>query len=390
LASLASKLTPNLCRAYNHAGNTNQTSDNAAMAAHNIRSHGPAPASWLARRRVIRLVAAASSLSLAGALGALAGRSPDSESSLHRWQGTALGADASLLIDVPDTDRARQQIALARAEIDRLERIFSLYRPDSALSRLNEEGQLLNPPPELAALLGQAQNWGALSGGAFDVTVQPLWRLYREHFSQPGADSLGPPEAAVVAARKLVDYRAIDVSATRIVLTRPGMAVTLNGIAQGEITDRVATLLRAEGLGHALIDLGEFRALSSHPSGRPWKLGIKDPRAPGSLLTKVALTERALATSAISGTRFDAEGRHHHLFDPRSGRPSRGLVAASVIARRARDADAFSTALLATREPLALQAVAHLGIERVLTLDAGGAIVEWSAPAPISGEANTP
>ena len=144
-----------------------------------------------------------------------------------------------------------------------------------------------------------------------------------------------------------------------------------------DITDRIADLLRAEGLRHSLIDLGEFRALSSHPSGRPWKVGVKDPHESDSLLTKVDLTDRALATSATTGTRFDRLGRHHHLFDPSSGRPSRGLVSASVIARRARDADAFSTALLASPEPLAAENAAHMGVERVLTVDAAGALGEW-------------
>jgi len=249
------------------------------------------------------------------------------------------------------------------------------------LVHLNEAGQLRSPPAELVTLLDRAQQWSALSGGAFDVTVQPLWRLYHDHFSKPGADPLGPPETAVTAARELVDFRTIDVSAKRIALARPGMAVTLNGIAQGDITDRVADLLRAEGLQHALIDLGEFRALSTHPSGRPWKVGVKDPNRAKSLLSKVALTNRALATSATTGTQFDPHGSHHHLFDPDSGRPSRGLVAASVIAQRARDADAFSTALLAAPEPLMPETVAHMGVEQVITVDAEGALGEWHAPA---------
>lgn len=333
------------------------------------------------RRRVLRLVAAASGLGLAGAIGVMSGRSPDSEVSLHRWQGTALGADASLLINDPDAGLAQRLISLALAEIDRLEQIFSLYRPNSALAQLNETGQLRNPPAELVALLDRAQKWSALSGGAFDVTVQPLWRLYRDHFSEPGADPLGPPDAAVTAARELVDFRAMDISAQRIAFARPGMAVTLNGIAQGDITDRVADLLRAEGLRHALIDLGEFRALSSHLSGRPWKVGIKDPHGEKPLLSKVALTDRALATSATTGTQFDPQGRHHHLFDPNQGRPSRGLVAASVVAQRACDADAFSTALLASPEPLAPETVAHMGVERVLTVNAEGVLGEWLTPA---------
>ncbi len=333
----------------------------------------------VSRRRVLRLAAAASGVGLAAAIGVYVGRPSDPKLSLHRWQGTALGADADLLIHDPDAKQAQGLVSLALAEIERLEQIFSLYRRDSALARLNADGQLRNPPPELVALLDRARDWGALSGGAFDVTVQPLWRLYRDHFSQPGADPAGPAEAAVQAARALVDYRAIDVSAKRIALARPGMAVTLNGIAQGDITDRVADLLRAEGLRHALIDLGEFQALSSHPSGRPWKVGVKDPYDHAALLSKVALTDRALATSAITGTQFDPDGRHHHLFDPNSGRPSRGLVSASVIARQARDADAFSTALLAAPEPMMPEAVAQMGVEQVITVDAEGTIEEWRA-----------
>ena len=329
------------------------------------------------RRRVLRLVAATSALGLAGAIGAISGRSSDAKVSLHRWRGTALGADASLLIDVPDAKRAERLVSLALAEIDRLEQIFSLYRPGSAVVRLNAEGQLRDPPTELVALLARAQRWSELSGGAFDVTVQPLWRLYQDHFSKTGADPLGPSETAVAAARDLVDFRALDVSTKRIAFARKGMSVTLNGIAQGEVTDRVADLLGAEGLGHALIDLGEFRALSSHPSGRPWKLGIKDPHDAEALLSRVALTDRALATSATTGTQFDPQGRHHHLFDPNSGRPSRGLVTASVIARRARDADACSTALLAAPEPLAPETFAPMGVERVMSLDAEGALTDW-------------
>ncbi len=335
----------------------------------------------VSRRRAIRVIAAASGLGLAGAIGANFTRSSNSEAPLHRWRGTALGADASLLIGLPDAARAGRLIALALAEIDRLEKLFSLYRPDSALVRLNAEGQLRNPPAELATLLDRARQWSVLSGGAFDVTVQPLWRLYREHFSKPGADPLGPPESAVAAARGLVDFQALEISAKRIAFGRPGMAVTLNGIAQGEITDRVADLLRAEGLRHALIDLGEFRALSSHPSGRPWNVGIKDPQRAQSLLTKRALTDRALATSATTGTGFDPQGRHHHLFDATAGRPSRGLVSATVIASRARDADACSTALLASPEPVKPESVAHMGVERTLTVDSQGKLREWRGRA---------
>ena len=338
------------------------------------------------RRRALTIAAGVTGLGLAGGLGAFSQRSPSPETSLHSWRGTALGADTHLLIAGLDEREAQRLVALALAEIERLEKIYSLYRADSALVRLNAEGALSHPPAELVALLERARQWSELSGGAFDVTVQPLWQLYQQHFATAGADPRGPSERALAAASERVDYRALEISSSRIALARPGMAVTLNGIAQGEITDRVADLLRAEGLQHALIDLGEFRALSTHPSGRPWAVGLRDPHDEASLHAKVPLIDRALATSATTGTRFDSQGRHHHLFDPHAGRPSRGLVSASVIARRACDADAFSTALLATPEPVVPQSdmytsAVNLGVERVVTVDADGIVNDWSAVA---------
>lgn len=331
------------------------------------------------RRRVLRLLAATSAAGLAAAAGALTGSPSILDTSLHRWQGTALGADSTLLIHHPDATEANRLTLLAIAEIHRLEKIYSLYQPDSILVRLNREHQLDNPPAELVALLFRARTWSEATGGAFDITIQPLWELYRKHFSDPKANSDGPPEALVSKIRRAVDYNSLKVGPERIRLTRPGMAVTLNGIAQGDITDRVANLLRREGLGNSLIELGEMRALGNHPDNRPWRIGVKNPYDPRSLVTKIDLNDRAMATSSVTGTAFDSSGIQHHLFDPKSGRPSRGLISASVIARHAADADAFSTALLAAREPLSPEIGLPMGVEQIITIDDDGAAVNWKA-----------
>ena len=290
------------------------------------------------RRRAIGLIALGGGLTLA-ALGS------DARSTVApvRWRGAALGARAGLTVFHPDPVAAEKLIAIARAELARLERIFSLYRADSALTRLNRDGVLAGPPLDLVELLARAQLWGARTGGAFDVTVQPLWRLYRDHFAQPGADPAGPDGAAIARARALIDYGAMEVAAGRIRLARPGMAVTLNGIAQGDISDRVADRLKAAGAAHVLVDLGEIVAIGGHPGGRPWRVGL----AQGG---EIDLADRAVATSAANGFSFDQQGRLSHILDPRTGRPARGLRAASVVARRAADADALSTALLVDKD----------------------------------------
>ncbi len=321
------------------------------------------------RRRALSLFAAAAGLPILGP-----GRAYGAASAL-RWRGTALGAQASLTLYHWDRAEARRLIGLALAELARLEAIFSLYRPDSALTRLNLDGELRGPPIDLVRLLGQARRWSQRTQGAFDVTVQPLWRLLAMHFSQTGADPAGPPAEAVAAARALIDYRGVELAPGRIAFARPGMALTLNGIAQGYITDRVAELLRAEGLSNVLVDLGEIQALGHGGAGRPWRVGLADPGAPGTVLDTLQVTDRAVATSAATGPVLDPRGRTGHILNPPMGVTGTGFVSATVVARWAADADALSTALVSDAGVVdALPEMRHLEIDRVIGLDRNRAL----------------
>ena len=291
------------------------------------------------RRRFIAIAAAAAGLPFAAV------RAGAETAHLHRWSGIALGAAAEIVIYDPDAARAGRLIARCVAEIDRLEHVFSLYRPESALSRLNRDGRLAAPPLELVALLAEARFFSERTQGAFDITVQPLWRLHAAHFARAGADPRGPAEADLAKAQALVDYRAVEIEPAQVRFARPGMAVTLNGIAQGYITDRVAALLQDAGMSDVLLDIGEVRALGRHPDGRPWHVGLRRAAEPETVARTVMLTDRAVATSAGIASPFEPSGRHHHLFDPATGRPAQAARQVSVIAPRATMADALSTAL---------------------------------------------
>lgn len=294
-------------------------------------------------RRRLLIVGALGGLALAGGLPARA----ESGRSLHRWRGSALGAEAEIQLLHPDGQRVERLVTLALDEIERLERIFSLYRPDSALSRMNREGRLDRPPLDLVALLGQAQMLAERSGGAFDPTVQPLYALYARHFASPDADPAGPSRAATQAALQLVDWRAVAVSPERVVLQHAGMAVTLNGIAQGYIADRVSERLSAAGVEDALVALGEIRALGRARDGQPWLAGIGDgagQAAPVALGT-AAGAYPALATSSAAGTVFGRSGGANHLLDPRTGKSAAISRTVTVAAGTASLADGLSTAL---------------------------------------------
>lgn len=296
----------------------------------------------LSRRRFLTISAAAAGLSLAPSALVRA------DAPLLGWRGTALGAQASILLHHPDQQAAQRLIDACVDEIARLERVFSLYRADSAISALNRAGALDAPPFDLVRLLSDCRRFSEQTEGAFDATVQPLWRLYAEHFARADADPAGPNEAALARALALVDHDGIVVYPQRIAFARRGMAVTLNGIAQGYITDRVADLLRANGIENVLIDLGEIRGLGVHPSGRAWQVGLQDPRSSAEVARTLEITNAAVATSMPKGTPLEASGRIHHLFDPRTGRSAHHHLSVSVVAPDATTADALSTALAVT------------------------------------------
>ncbi|OYD83696.1 FAD:protein FMN transferase [Azospirillum brasilense] len=291
------------------------------------------------RRRFLGIAAVAAGLAL------LPGGLRAAGVPVRTWRGVALGADSVLQLAHPDPAEADRLIALCLEEVARLERVFSLYRTDSALARLNRDGVLDAPPADLVRLLSEAAAFSRRTDGAFDPTVQPLWQLYAGHFARPGADPAGPPEAVLRAARELVDHRKLRVEPGRVAFAGRGMAVTLNGIAQGYVTDRVSERLRAEGMTDVLVDLGEIRALGHHPSGRPWSVGLADPLVEGRNADRLEIADRAVATSGGYGTPFDPAGRFTHLFDPATGGCAREWLAVTVLAPDATTADALSTAL---------------------------------------------
>lgn len=283
----------------------------------------------LTRRRFLTVSAAALSFAPLARAG---------EVQVHSWTGIALGARASIRLAHPD---APAITARAAAEIDRLEGVFSLYRTDSALMRLNGAGRIDAPPPELLECLTVAGAVHRATDGLFDPTVQPLWALWAERSAAGGR----PTAAELATARTLGGWGDLRMEAGAVTL-RPGMALTLNGIAQGYIADRIAALLEAEGLTDILIDTGEMRALGGHPGGGAWPVKL----AEGG---EVPLRSRALATSAPLGTVFDKAGRMGHILLPSTGEPAVPVwQAVSVSARSAALADGLSTAacLIASRE----------------------------------------
>jgi thiamine biosynthesis lipoprotein len=272
-------------------------------------------------------------------------------------------------------DQAERLILIACAEARRLERLFSLYIEDSDLVRLNRSGILVNPAPEFVELL-QASLWYAeLTDGMFDPTVQPLWELYANHFAKVDPDPAGPDQSSVEAVLARVGYHRLLVSRDRIVAPK-GVALTLNGIAQGYITDRVVNLLRSQGIAHSLVDMGEIRAIGTHPDGRPWEVGIADPDSSARTQSELPIVDRAVSTSGAYGLRFDPAGRFNHLFNPVLGTCGHLYRSVTTIAKTATTADALSTAFSLMDRSRIRTLMSRAGIERTHLIDTAGLAVD--------------
>lgn len=241
-----------------------------------------------------------------------------------QWQGRALGAQAQIILSGLDQAEAMPFFAQVQNEVARLEDIFSLYQPYSELRRLNATGLLLSPAPELLEVLSLSKAVWQASLGAFDPTIQPTWVARASGAEVP---------------LQLDDFGDVDFS-MRAVRLKPEAALTLNGIAQGYITDRVAGLLRGQGMTDLIVDAGEQRALGERQQGRSWQVGVADPL--GNLLTRLTLQDRALATSSPEGTLLSE--KMGHIIDPRTGYMAAGCNTVSICHESAAVADALSTA----------------------------------------------
>jgi len=295
-------------------------------------------ANAITRRRAIGIFAAAAGLPL------LYSGFAKAEAPVIVWTGQALGAPAKLILHHNDTAKAQRIIDRIVVEVARLEGIFSLYRDPSTLVELNRVGGIAMPPAEMVLLLDQCSRFWQTTGGLFDPTVQPIWKLYRDHFASETFDERGPDAARLDAALGRVGFDSVVYGADRIAFAKRGMSMTLNGVAQGFVTDRITEMLRAEGFNNCLVNMGEERAIGAQADGTPWRIGLastEDSLEPDAVLPVV---NRAVATSSPVGFVFDKASKFGHILNPKTGLSPQSNRRVTVIANDAATADALSTA----------------------------------------------
>jgi thiamine biosynthesis lipoprotein len=230
-----------------------------------------------------------------------------------------------------DPAAAETAIDAVIAEMHRIDELMSVYKPESQVSIVNRDAAArpVKVDPELARLVSRALEFSEMSGGAFDITYASVGYLYdyREHKH--------PTDAQIQAALPAINWRhvIVDLPASTIRFTQPGVRIDLGGIAKGYAVDTSIALLQARGITNATVTAGGDSRILGDRRGRPWVVGIRHPDDRERVIARIPLEDAAISTSGDYERFFDEGGvRYHHIIDPKTGKSPHGIRSVTVIA----------------------------------------------------------
>lgn len=279
----------------------------------------------------------------------------DSRPKLWTWSGPTMGTMYTVKFVASRMNASHAHLIRSEVEtiLNEINAEMSTYLPDSDISRFNASTSLepVAVSTELSEVVACAVDLAARSGGAFDPTYYPVFKLWG--FGKEGPQKV-PSDEDLAAAIRICGYRHLQVPAPGLLRKSiPELQFNLNAIAPGYAVERIAAYMLTHGLTNLYVDVGgEVLGHGSNPDGKPWQIGIERPtynvEYGSSIESVVPVSGRALATSGDYRNFFrdDAGHVYSHIFDPRVGRPVTGRVASvSILATNCMLADALATTL---------------------------------------------
>ncbi len=278
---------------------------------------------------------------------------------LEQTEGKAVGTTWSLQLGRGENLDLSAAGRIAQRAFDGIDGMASLWKPDSTLALFNASavGVWVPAEPEIMDMLSIAGRLFTATGGAFDITVAPLVRLWG--FGEEPGRSQPPPAAEIERALGRVgqQYLAVQQAPARLMKRREGLAIDLASVAKGYAVDRAARALRSEGYVNFSVELGgEVYAAGEREPGEPWRIGV-EPARPGGRALGLGLRSQGVASSGDYHNHFVFEGQlYSHILDPRTGWPVKhGTLAVTVVHSEVASADAWATGLLVLGVDAALE-----------------------------------
>jgi len=274
------------------------------------------------------------------------------------WVGDAIdlmGTRVSVELWQDDEERGRELVQLVMDDYKRIDNEMSTYKPDSEISLVNDHAaeHPIKISDELFYMIDRSLQMSVASHGAFDITYDSVGYLYDFRAHQR------PTDEQISQHLGAVDYRhvVLDKAASTVHYTMPGVRINVGGIAKGYTVQHAADLLRARGVEHALLNAGGDTRVIGDRRGQPWIVGIRHPRLENEVITRLPIVDEAISTAGDYERFFEEDGkRYHHVINPRTGKPTEGILTVTVIGPDGTMTDGLDTAIfvLGVKEGLEL------------------------------------
>ena len=268
----------------------------------------------------------------------------------------------------PDYD-VEELLLKVRRRCLKLHFLWSFSLPESDIARINQPCDSVEVDEGTARLLRAMKGFHDAEP-AFDFTVGPVSFLWKHASSVPGDDDIR-------SALEHVGADKVSIEGRTVVKHDPLVQVDVGGAAKGFAADEIAAMLRDAGVTCADVDLGgNLYMLGSHPSGRPWRVSVRDPRSePAGSAAILEVVDRSVVTSGTYERFFTVDGvTYHHILDPKTGLPAQSdLAGATIVGDSSMDADALATACIVLGREKALEMLNKNGFDGVL-IDVDGGV----------------
>ncbi len=258
-----------------------------------------------------------------------------------------MGGRFDITIVAKDSLTAEQQIDTVIAEITRIEYLISDWKPETQVSRVNQNAGIrpVKVDREVLELTERALKISELTHGAFDISFAAMEKIWKFD----GTMTTMPSSEAVKKARQKVGYKNIIINkdSSTIFLKLPGMKIGFGALGEGYAADKCRAMMLARGITAGLINAtGDIQAWGQQPNGRPWRIGINDPFKSNDLVGAIAINGAITTSGSYEKYALIDGKRYTHIINPATGYPATGLTSVTITGPHAEMANAFSTSIM--------------------------------------------